>query len=70
MSDYLEQTVQNFAVRIVRNLAHVTKLRGNVKVDVRLGGVKRNVTQVCLSDRLEMLVLLANDLLTLDLKVT
>ena len=64
------QTVKNFAVLTVKHLAYVTKWRGNVKVDVRLGGLKVDVTQVCMSDSLEILVLLAIDLLALDLKVS
>ena len=50
MSNYLEQIVKNFAVLTVKHLAYVTKLRGNVKVDVRLGGLNVNVTHLCMSD--------------------
>ena len=69
MSDYLEQTVKNFAVLTVKHPECVTKLRGNVLVDVRLDGLNSNVTQVCI-DRLEMLVLLVIVLLVLDLKAS
>ena len=70
MLDFLEQTVKNYAVLTVKHLAHVTKLRGNVKVYVNLCGLNVNVKQVCMSDRLEILVLLAIVLLALDLKVS
>ena len=52
MSNYLEQIVKNCAVLTVKHLAYmyVTKLRGNVKVDVKLGGLNVNVTHLCVSD--------------------
>ena len=50
MPNYLEQIVKNFAVLTVKYLAYVTKLRGNVKVYVRLGGLNVNVTHLCVSD--------------------
>lgn len=34
------QTVKDFAVLTVKNLGFVTKSRGNVKVDVKMDGLK------------------------------
>ena len=48
MLDHMVQTVKDFAALIVKNLGFVTKWRGNVMVDVKMDGLKWNVTQVWL----------------------